>query len=78
MQIEDKEEQISELIGKLVSEEKFRRAMNSQKRKNSNESIKLYEQLTHADIIRLFMIHSVYMQEEYTREIGASIRTAYN
>ena len=63
MQIEDKEEQISELIGKLVSEEKFRRAMNSQKRKNSNESIKLYEQLTHADIIRLFMIHGVYMQE---------------
>ena len=35
LQIEDKEEQISELIGKLVSEEKFRRAMNSQTKVSS-------------------------------------------
>ncbi len=62
-QVDDREEQIFELLSKLVSEDMFKKVMNSKKRKNCNSIAKLYEQLTHADIIRLFIIHGVYKQE---------------
>ncbi len=58
--VDDKEKSIVELLTKLVPLEMFNKAMKSQKRKNFNSIAKLYEQLTHADIIRLFMAHGVY------------------